>query len=140
MSVVSLFSGCGGLDLGFLNAGYNIIWANDFDKFAVQSYRHNIGDHIREGSIEDIPLNEIPEHRLLIGGFPCQPFSMMGSQEGFLDRLRGTLFFNIAEIISEFQPEVAVLENVRTLKTHDKGNTFNTILEALETLGYTVYD
>jgi DNA (cytosine-5)-methyltransferase 1 len=140
MSVVSLFSGCGGMDLGFINAGFNVIWANDFDKYAVKSYEHNLGNHIREGSIQDIPLNEIPEHSVLIGGFPCQPFSMMGTQNGFLDELRGTLFFNIAQIMDHFQPQVAVLENVRNLRTHDNGNTFNVIVNTLSTMGYTVYD
>jgi len=139
MSVVSLFSGCGGMDLGFINAGYNIVWANDFDKYAVKSYKENIGNHIIEGDIGDIPLTEIPNHRVLIGGFPCQPFSMMGSQHGFLDRMRGTLFFNIAQIIEEFLPEVVVLENVRNLRTHDNGNTLRVIKETLNTIGYTVY-
>ncbi|WP_449444883.1 DNA cytosine methyltransferase, partial [Ureibacillus acetophenoni] len=73
------------MDLGFLNAGYNIIYANDFDKYAVESYRHNIGDHIVWGDISEIEATSIPEHDVLIGGFPCQPFSMMGNKKGFLD-------------------------------------------------------
>lgn len=138
MSVVSLFSGCGGMDLGFIKSGYNVIWANDFDKYAVQSYKHNIGDHIQEGSIEDISVKEIPQHRVLLAGFPCQSFSMMGKQEGFLDQTRGTLFFEIAKVMREFKPEVAVLENVRNLRTHDKGNTLKVVLETLDELGYKV--
>ncbi|CAM5221016.1 IS1595 family transposase ISCco3 [Ureibacillus acetophenoni] len=138
MRTVSLFSGCGGMDLGFLNAGYNIIYANDFDKYAVESYRHNIGDHIVWGDISEIEATSIPEHDVLIGGFPCQPFSMMGNKKGFLDNIRGTLFFDVARIISHHMPKVVVLENVRNLKTHDNGNTLRTIIDTLEDLNYCV--
>ena len=89
MNVVSLFSGLGGLDKGFADTGYNIVWANDFDKYAVQTYKANFGDHIVLGDINEIPLEIIPDCDILIGGFPCQPFSMMGQQKGFEDT-RGT--------------------------------------------------
>ncbi|HOA79525.1 MAG TPA: DNA (cytosine-5-)-methyltransferase [Defluviitaleaceae bacterium] len=144
MNVVSLFSGCGGLDLGFKKAGYNIIWANDFDKYAVETYKRNLGEHIVLGDINEIDLNSIPNHNVLIGGFPCQPFSMMGEEKGF-DDPRGTLFFRIVEIILNqiergSKPEVVVLENVRTLKTHNNGRTFATIKHILEDkLNYKVY-
>ena len=134
MSLASLFSGCGGLDLGFINAGFNIVYANDFDRYAVQSYRHNLGDHIHLGDITEIQPENIPEHDILIGGFPCQPFSMMGQQRGFLDGVRGTLFFNVAQIIQYHMPRVVVLENVRNLKTHDNGNTLATIINTLENI------
>ena len=98
MKVVSFFSGLGGLDKGFVDTGYDIIWANDFDKYAVQTYKANFGEHIVLGDINEIPLEEIPDCDILIGGFPCQPFSMMGQQKGFEDT-RGTLFFRIAEIV-----------------------------------------
>ena len=88
LRTVSLFSGAGGLDLGFLNAGFDVVWANDIDKYAYVSYRHNISDHIVLGDINQL-LNKIPSHDVLIGGFPCQPFSMMGQQLGFEDE-RGT--------------------------------------------------
>lgn len=91
MRILSLFSGCGGLDKGFQNAGYDIVWANDFDKYAVQTYKENFGDHIVLGDIKDIPLEALPDFDALIGGFPCQPFSMMGEKRGFEDA-RGTLF------------------------------------------------
>ena len=142
--VCSLFSGCGGLDLGFVKAGYEIIWANDFDKYAVQTYRENFGDHIVHKDLNEVDLDSIPRHDILIGGFPCQPFSMMGDEKGFEDA-RGTLFFRIAEIISNqaargHKPKVVVLENVRTLKTHDGGRTFATIKRILsEGLGYKVF-
>lgn len=138
MNVVSLFSGCGGLDLGFIQAGFNVIWANDFDKFAVQSYEHNIGKHIVHGDLNNIDVTEIPNHDVLIGGFPCQPFSMMGQQQGFNDT-RGTLFFNIEQIILHHRPKIVVLENVRTLTTHDNGRTYAVITEKLRTAGYNIH-
>jgi len=142
MRVAAFFSGCGGLDLGFEKAGYDIVWANDFDKYAVQSYNLNFKTPAICGDINTINYNDIPEHDVLIGGFPCQPFSMMGQEMGFEDR-RGTLFFRIVDIIENqksrgHQPEVVVLENVRTLMTHDKGRTFKVIKETLEELGYSV--
>ena len=100
MNVVSFFSGLGGLDKGFVDTGYDIVWANDFDKYAVQTYTANFGDHIVLGDINEVSLDEIPDCDVLIGGFPCQPFSMMGAQKGFEDT-RGTLFFRIAEIIDD---------------------------------------
>jgi len=145
MDVVSLFSGIGGLDIGFSDAGYNIIWANDFDKYAVQTYKANLGEHIVLGDINEIPLEDIPKHDVLIGGFPCQPFSIMGEMRGFEDT-RGTLFFRIVEIIRSqiergHRPRAIILENVRSLRTHDNGNTFATIRRILEEdLGYKVYD
>jgi len=138
LRTVSLFSGCGGLDLGFLNAGFNIIFANDFDKYAVESYRANIGEHIRLGDINDV-LNEIPVHDVLLAGFPCQPFSMMGKQKGFDDK-RGTLFFTIETILRKHQPKIIVLENVKNLERHDDGNTFKRMKKILEEdLGYILF-
>ncbi|WP_106498346.1 DNA cytosine methyltransferase [Lentibacillus sp. Marseille-P4043] len=139
LETVSLFSGCGGLDLGFMQAGFNIIWANDNDKHAVKAYQENFGNHIQFGNITDINPKDIPKHKVLIGGFPCQPFSMMGGKLGFTDT-RGTLFFNIEKILEEHSPDIVVLENVRHLKTHDNGNTFKVIKEVLEKkLNYKVY-
>ena len=145
MNVVSLFSGIGGLDEGFIKAGFNIIWANDFDRYAVETYRANYDNEIVLGDINKIELDSIPDFDVLIGGFPCQPFSMMGHELGFEDA-RGTLFFRIAEIIKYKQslgkgPSAVVLENVRSLRTHDNGNTFRTIKKILEEdLGLTVFD
>lgn len=144
MKVVSFFSGLGGLDKGFVDTGYDIIWANDFDKFAVQTYKANFGEHIVLGDINEIPLNEIPDCDVLIGGFPCQPFSMMGQQKGFEDA-RGTLFFRIAEIIDDKikqgkKPKAIILENVRSLRTHNKGKTYKEIHRILQdVLGYKVF-
>ena len=144
MKVVSLFSGLGGLDKGFMDTGYDIIWANDFDRFAVQTYRANFGDHIVPGDINEISLEDIPDCDVLIGGFPCQPFSMMGQQRGFEDT-RGTLFFRIAEIISDKiekgkKPKAVILENVRSLTTHRTGETYREIHRVLQdVLGYKVF-
>lgn len=143
MKVVSLFCGCGGLDMGFQRAGYDIVWANDFDKYAVQTYNLNFPNKAICADINDVDLNDIPAHDVLIGGFPCQPFSMMGKEKGFDDR-RGTLFFRVIEIIKNqiernVQPKIVVLENVRNLMSHNRGETFNIIKQQLELLGYHVY-
>lgn len=135
---VSLFSGIGGLDLGFIKQGFNIIWANDFDKHAVESYKANIDTNIVCGDLNNY-LEDIPEHDILLAGFPCQPFSLMGKQQGFTDE-RGTLFFTIERILKKYKPKVIVLENVKNLLTHDRGKTINKMLEILEDkLNYKVY-
>lgn len=145
MKILSLFSGIGGLDAGFEQNDFTVVWANDFDKYAVETYKANYKSPIYFGDINEISLESLPEFDVLIGGFPCQPFSMMGSELGFEDA-RGTLFFRIAEIIkykidSGKKPRVIVLENVRTLRTHDGGRTFKTIKNILvNDLGYKVYD
>lgn len=146
MRVASLFCGIGGLDKGFIDAGFNVIWANDFDKYAVKTYNANFQVPAILADITEYPLEEIPEFEILIGGFPCQPFSMMGKQEGFKD-VRGTLFFRIAEII-DYQirerykkPRAIILENVRALRTHNQGYTLERMKEILrEDLGYKVFD
>jgi DNA (cytosine-5-)-methyltransferase len=135
---VSLFSGIGGLDLGFIKQGFNIIWANDFDKYAVESYKANIDSNIVYGDLNNY-LEDIPEHDILLAGFPCQPFSLMGKQQGFTDE-RGTLFFTIERILKKHKPKVIVLENVKNLLTHDRGKTIKRMLEILEDkLNYKVY-
>lgn len=144
MKVVSLFSGIGGLDKGFSDAGFDVIWANDFDKYAVQTYKANYENEIILGDINQIQFEDIPDFDVLIGGFPCQAFSMMGEQKGFEDA-RGTLFFRIAEIIKNkiekgCKPRAIILENVRALRTHDRGRTYATIERILtEELGYKVF-
>lgn len=136
--VVSLFSGIGGLDLGFIYAGFNIIWANDFDKFACQTYKANVSKNIVCGDIR-IEKENIPEHDILIGGFPCQPFSTLGKLEGFNDEERGTLFFEIKDIVKKHKTKILVLENVKNIMNHDRGNTFKRIIHELESLGYICY-
>ena len=137
-TVVSLFSGIGGIDLGFEFAGFDVIWANDFDRAACQTYRANIGTQIVEGDIR-LVKDLIPPHDVLVGGFPCQPFSTLGKLQGFEDEQnRGTLFFEIMDIIKKHDTKVVVLENVKNLVNHDSGNTFLRIKQELEDAGYDV--
>ncbi len=139
LKTVSLFSGIGGLDLGFIYNGFNIIWANELDKYAVQTYKQNIDNNIIEGDILELYKN-VPQHDVLLAGFPCQPFSMMGKKLGFDDE-RGTLFFKIKEIIelNNEKPKIIVLENVKNLLSHDNGKTFKKMKNILEELNYVVY-
>lgn len=136
--VCSLCSGCGGLDLGFIQAGFEIVWANDIDHFAVQTYQANIGNHIVLGDLNQIDIEDIPEHNILVSGFPCQPFSIMGDERGFEDN-RSSVFFVICDIIKYHRPEVVVLENVGRILSHKGGTTFEVIKNELTALGYTVY-
>lgn len=135
---VSLFAGIGGFDLGFEYAGFNIVWANDFDKYACETYEANVGKNIVCGDIR-IAKENIPNHDVLIGGFPCQPFSTLGKLKGFEDEERGTLFFVIKEIVKKHKTKVVVLENVKNIMNHDNGNTFKRIISELEELGYKCY-
>lgn len=143
MKVCSLFTGIGGFDQGFIDAGFEIVWANDIDKYAVETYTANFSTPIVCKDLNEVTLDDIPDFDVLIGGFPCQPFSMMGQKRGF-DDARGTCFFRIAELIDNkikkgCSPQAIVLENVRAIKKHDGGKTFETIQRILEELGYTVY-
>lgn len=143
MKVVSLFSGCGGLDAGFVKTGYEIVWANEIDKYAVCTYNANFETKAICCDINLCDLNLIPPHDVLIGGFPCQPFSMMGEEKGFLDD-RGTMFFRFIDIVQNqekrgMKPKALVLENVRNLMKHDHGRTFKVITNQLETVGYRVW-
>ena len=137
MRVCSLFSGIGGIDLAFQQAGFEIIWANEFDRDAAKTYRYNLGDdHLVERDIKSVNSNEIPDFDVLVAGFPCQPFSIAGKQKGF-DDPRGNLFFEIARIVKDKRPSVIFLENVANLLQHDDGKTFLTIYNALVPYGYT---
>ena len=138
-SVCSLFAGIGGIDLGFQQAGFDVIWANEMDAAACRTYRYNFPDTILvEGNIKKIPADAIPEFDVLTAGFPCQPFSIAGLQKGFKDR-DGNLFFEIARIIERKKPKVVFLENVPNLMEHDRGKTFLVIYNELAQLGYVVY-
>ena len=136
MKVCSLFSGIGGIDLGFQQAGFDVVWANEFDKDAAITYRNNFGsDHLVEKDIRKVDSSEIPDFDVLVAGFPCQPFSIMGFRKGFNDP-RGNLFFEIARIAEAKQPKVIFLENVANLLEHDDGRSFLTVYNALAPQGY----
>jgi DNA (cytosine-5)-methyltransferase 1 len=133
---IDLFCGIGGFHIAASNLGLECVFACDIDEEARKAYSHNFGIH-PHGDITSISAKNIPDHDLLFAGFPCQPFSIIGSQKGFGDP-RGTLFFEIARIIKEKQPKAVVLENVRQLASTNKGKTLQTIKETLEQLGYYV--
>ena len=138
MKVGSLLSGIGGIDLGFQQAGFNIVWANELDKDAATTYRHNFGNKcLVEKDICKVKAKEIPDFDILVAGFPCQPFSIMGRQKGFKDP-RGTLFYEIVRVVKEKQPKIIFLENVSNLIKHDDGKTFLAIYNALAPLGYSL--
>lgn len=138
MKVCSLFSGIGGIDLGFQQAGFDIVWANEVDHDAATTYRVNFGDkHLVEKDIRQVNPHDIPEFDVLVAGFPCQPFSIVGRQKGFEDP-RGNLFFEISRIVDIKRPRVIFLENVANLIHHDNGKTFLVIYNTLAQFGYAV--
>ena len=137
-SICSLFSGIGGIDLGFVQAGFDVAWANEMDAAACKTYRHNFpGAHLVEADIRKINVRDIPDFDVLTAGFPCQPFSIAGLQKGFKDR-DGNLFFEITRIIDAKRPKVVFLENVPNLIEHDNGKTFLVIYNTLAQFGYSV--
>ncbi|PIE84037.1 MAG: DNA (cytosine-5-)-methyltransferase [Bacteroidia bacterium] len=131
---IDLFAGIGGIRLPFDELGYQCVFSSEWDSSAQQTYEANFGER-PHGDITQIPEDEIPAHDLLLAGFPCQPFSIIGKMDGFSDT-RGTLFFDIARILAHHQPQVLLLENVKQLTSHDKGQTFRVIRETLADLGY----
>ena len=117
---------------------YDCVWANEWDKYAAQIYRKKFGEgELYEGDITKINPRDIPDHDLLVGGFPCQAFSIAGKRAGF-DDTRGTLFFEVARILRDRRPRCVLLENVKGLLSHDGGKTFQTILKVLSDIGYRV--
>ncbi len=138
VKVGSLFSGIGGIDLGFEQAGFEIAWANDFDAAACKTYRNNFPSTILiEDDVRNINPCTLSDIDVLVAGFPCQPFSVMGYRRGFNDP-RGNLFFEIARFIDVKRPKVVFLENVKNLMEHDNGKTFLVIYNALAQFGYSV--
>ena len=136
-SVISLFSGVGGLDLGFEQTGFKIIWANEIDKNTSITYKNNFDNILINKDIRKIKNNNIPRANILIAGFPCQPFSIAGYRRGFNDK-RGNLFWEIIRIIKKSSPKIVMLENVKNLKNHNNGRTFKTIVNSLEKAGYNI--
>lgn len=143
---IDLFAGIGGIRLAFQNCGGKCVFTSEWDSFAKKTYEANFGE-VPFGDITRIHESEIPDHDVLLGGFPCQPFSIagvskknaLGKQHGFLDKTQGTLFFDIARIIEHKKPKVFMLENVKNLVSHDKKKTFKIITETLTQLGYSIH-
>lgn len=145
-SFSDLFAGIGGIRLAFEENGGQCVFSSEWDKWCQKTYFENFGE-IPEGDINKIKPNEIPTHDILTAGFPCQPFSIagvskkksLGMEHGFKDKTQGTLFFKIAEIIEAKRPKAFLLENVKNLKNHDKGNTFRIIEGTLRELDYAIF-
>lgn len=131
---VDLFAGIGGIRLGFQSVGGKGVFASEWDELAAVTYEANFGEK-PQGDITKVDPSDIPDHDILLAGFPCQPFSIIGAQKGFGDT-RGTLFFNVEEILRVKCPPAALLENVKQFKTHDDGRTFCTVINRLSDLGY----
>ena len=135
---IDLFAGIGGIRLGFESVGGHCVFSSEFDDDACKTYEANFGEH-PSGDITKIEAKDIPDFDVLLGGFPCQAFSIIGKKEGFANETCGTLFFDIERILKEKRPKAFMLENVRNLTAHDGGNTFRVIIDHLESLGYHVY-
>lgn len=146
--VVSLFSGCGGADLGlrggfrflgktYPKLGFETVWANDILDFSVETYKKNLGDHIVAGDITKIRSKDIPDHDLLVGGFPCQSFSIVGKRGGFNDP-RGRLYLEMLRILKDKKPIAFIGENVKGLVSMHKGEALKQIISDFEKAGYDV--
>ena len=144
---IDLFAGIGGFRMGFEAVGGSCIYTSEWDRFAQTTYRANFGDHALHGDITQVDADNIPDHEVLLAGFPCQPFSIagvskknaLGRKHGFECDTQGTLFFDIERIIEAKQPRAFVLENVKNLASHDRGQTFDVIKRTLrDKLGYRI--
>ena len=138
LKCASFFAGVGGIDLGFKNAGFETVYANEFNPYSAETYEANFDIKVDVRDIREVQNEEIPDFDIMLAGFPCQPFSVAGYRQGFDDEKgRGNLFFELARIIEAKKPKIVFLENVRGLVTHDEGRTLMVILNTLSELGYT---
>lgn len=135
---IDLFAGIGGIRLGFESINAECVFSSEWNEQAAQTYYANFGE-VPAGDITKIEANSIPDFNILLGGFPCQPFSIIGKKAGFKHETQGTLFFDIERILKAKRPQAFMLENVRNLTAHDNGRTFKVIVSHLEALGYTVH-
>src|SRR5699024_2083232 len=140
-TINAFFSGVGGIELGFENTGkFRVVYANEFDKNATITYKENYPYvNLDSRDIHDVTenLDDVPNADIVVGGFPCQAFSIAGYRKGFEDE-RGDLFFELLKVIKEKQPEAVMIENVKNMVSHDHGNTFKVIREALVMSGYNI--
>lgn len=145
-SFIDLFAGIGGMRIAFDRAGGHCVYSNEWNKYSQQTYFANFGEQ-PEGDITQVNEKDIPNHDILVAGFPCQPFSIagvskknsLGKETGFADKTQGTLFFDVCRILKEKRPKAFMLENVKNLCSHDKGRTFEVIKESLEELQYEIF-
>jgi DNA (cytosine-5)-methyltransferase 1 len=143
---IDLFAGIGGMRIAFESAGGKCVYTNEWNKFSQKTYFDNFGD-MPDGDITKVDAKTIPDHDILVAGFPCQPFSIagvskknsLGRATGFEDKTQGTLFFDVCRIIKAKRPKAFMLENVKNLCSHDKGNTFKVIQESLDELDYDIF-
>ena len=143
---IDLFAGIGGLRLAMESAGARCVYSSEWNKFSRQTYEANFGE-VPDGDITQVPASEIPDHSVLVGGFPCQPFSVagvskkrsLGRATGFGDETQGTLFFDVCRILDAKRPKAFFLENVKNLTSHDHGRTFEVIEQSLDSLDYDVF-
>ena len=144
MKCASFFAGVGGIDKGFEQAGFETIYANEFDENAADTFEANYDIKVDRRDINDVPTAEIPDFDIMLAGFPCQAFSIAGYRQGFEDEKgRGNLFFQLTRIIRDKkalgkEPRVCFFENVKNLVGHDNGRTFTIICDALDDLGYKI--
>lgn len=138
LQVISLFSGCGGLDLGFKQAGFEIVWANDFDRDAVESYKRNIGNEIYLGDIRHIKSDDIPnDPDVVLGGFPCQGFSVANNKRSMKDQ-RNFLYKELLRVVKDKQPKIFIGENVKGLLSIGKGSVLDMIIKDFKEIGYNI--
>jgi DNA (cytosine-5)-methyltransferase 1 len=137
-TLLSLFSGCGGMDLGFVQAGFQVVWANDFNEDAGRTYIKNFGPHMHVGPIQEINLRKLPKADIITGGFPCQDFSMIWKRGG-IETERGNLYTYFVEAVKQVKPKLFVAENVKGLLTANGGKAIERIVKDFTELGYKVH-
>ena len=143
---IDLFAGIGGMRIAFEQAGGECVYSNEWNKYCQETYYKNFGEQ-PDGDITKVEEHQIPDHEILVAGFPCQPFSIagvskknsLGRATGFADKTQGTLFFDVCRVLKAKRPMAFMLENVKNLKSHDHGRTFKIIMESLDELGYDVH-
>lgn len=146
LTFIDLFAGIGGMRIAFEEAGGSCSYSNEWNKYSQQTYLANFGE-VPDGDITKVDAGRIPNHDILVAGFPCQPFSIagvskkqsLGKATGFEDKTQGTLFFDVCRIVKEKRPKAFMLENVKNLCSHDHGRTFQVILDSLDALDYKVF-
>ncbi len=143
---IDLFAGIGGMRIAFERNGGRCVYSSEWNKYCQQTYFVNFGEQPK-GDITQVSAEDVPDHDVLVAGFPCQPFSIagvskknsLGRATGFEDKTQGTLFFDVCRILKQKRPKAFLLENVKNLCSHDKGRTFQVILESLEELNYKIF-